>query len=144
MLYLYLNLCSCIQQSLFMLAAVGSCYCLTNCYPACMAVMHGYDPKMPSNSISKHLFFKFSPEGMPSDPLALACYTCWLCFAQNDHPKLSIQADLQLVGLTTEKLLPTALFLEGFLLYGTQVHGECEGTDKNIMVYLINSVYVII
>ena len=51
--------------------------------------MHGYDPEMPSNSISKHLLFL---GGHVSDP-----------------PKFSIYADLQMVGLTTEKLLPTAL-----------------------------------
>ena len=34
------------------------------------------DSKMPSDSISEHLFFKYFPGGMPPDPLTLACYTC--------------------------------------------------------------------
>ena len=40
------------------------------------------------DSISEHLFFKNFLGGMPPDPLALASYTCWLCFTQL-HTQLS-------------------------------------------------------
>ena len=37
--------------------------------------MHGYDPEMPSNSLSEHLasYFQNFPGGHAQDPLALAC-----------------------------------------------------------------------
>ena len=60
-------------------------------------------------------FFIIFHGGMPPDPLALTSYACWLCFTQylefmtTHHPKFSIHITLQLVGLTTEKLLSTAL-----------------------------------
>ena len=35
------------------------------------------DSKMPSESVSEHLFLKVSWGGMPLDPLAIACFiTC--------------------------------------------------------------------
>ena len=40
--------------------------------------------KIPSDSISEHLFFKSFLGGMPPDHLALACYACLLCFAQQN------------------------------------------------------------
>ena len=54
---------------------------------------------------------------MPPDTLALACYACSMCFTQSlavmttHHPKFCIHTVLQLVGLTTAKLLPTALVM---------------------------------
>ena len=32
-------------------------------------------------------FSKFSWGGMPPDPLALACFACWVCFAHLHHQK---------------------------------------------------------
>ena len=41
--------------------------------------------KLPPKSISEHVIFKIFLGGMPPDPLALACFTCWLCFAQHSQ-----------------------------------------------------------
>ena len=42
---------------------------------------------MSPNPVFWYLFFKFSWGGMPPDPLALACFACWMCFAHLHHQK---------------------------------------------------------
>ena len=71
--------------------------------------MHGCDgmandPEIPSNLISKHLFFKIFSQGYSPKHY----HVNHADLHNDDHPNFSIQADLQLIGLTTEKLLPTA------------------------------------
>ena len=39
--------------------------------------------KIPPESISEYLIFKNFLGGMSPDPLVIACFTCWLCFAQH-------------------------------------------------------------
>ena len=38
---------------------------------------------LPLKSVSEHAIFKIFLGGMPPDPLAIACFACWLCFAQH-------------------------------------------------------------
>ena len=42
---------------------------------------------MSPNSVFWYLFFKIFLGGMPPDPLALACFACWVCFAHLHHQK---------------------------------------------------------
>ena len=43
--------------------------------------------EMSPNSVFWYLFFKNFLGGMPPDPLALACFACWVCFAHLHHQK---------------------------------------------------------
>ena len=66
--------------------------------------MHDYDPEIPTNLVSGDLFFKIFLEDMPPYPPSIHAN-----FASHNmtthHPKFSVHTALQLVGLTTEKLL---------------------------------------
>ena len=62
---------------------------------------------MSPNPVFWYLFFKFSWGGMPPDPLALACFTCWVCFAHL-HQK---------GPLFLEKNLPTLSSAYGLVQY---------------------------
>ena len=44
--------------------------------------------KLPQKSVSEHTIFKIFLGGMPPDPLAIACFACWLCFAQHGSQAL--------------------------------------------------------
>ena len=70
-----------------------------------MAMMHRYDHKMLSKSISEHLFFKiFLERHAPRPPSINMLHMLHMLhtITITHHPKLSIQAALQLVGLITE------------------------------------------
>ena len=71
-----------------------------------------YHQKMPSHAISEHVIFKISWGGMPPDPPSIACFTCWLCFAQQsylDTCSYNFKFGSYFFGLTTSNLLPPAL-----------------------------------
>ena len=71
-----------------------------------------YHQKMPSHAISEHVIFKISWGGMPPDPLVIACFACWLCFAQQsylDTCSYNFKFGSYFFGLTTSNLLPPAL-----------------------------------
>ena len=51
--------------------------------------------------------------GMPPDPLVIACFACWLCFAQQsylDTCSYNFKFGSYFFGLTTSNLLPPALY----------------------------------
>ena len=66
---------------------------------------------MPSNPISGDLFFKIflGPQTPSISMLCMLNVLHTIAFMTTHHPKFCIHTALQLVGLTTEKLLPTAL-----------------------------------
>ena len=118
MLFLYLiYVLACNSLSLYTYLLAGSCYGLTNCHLIwpCLGLCIGYDSEMPSNSVSEHFVSKFSQVDIASYPqtpsismLPMLIVLCTITYI-NGHLS-SIQAALQLVGLTTKELLPTALY----------------------------------
>ena len=77
--------------------------------------MHDYDPEMSLNSISEDLFFKAFPAGRHAPrPPSISILRILIALPQQlafmtTHPKFSMHIALWLGGLTTKKLLPTAL-----------------------------------
>ena len=108
-----------IEQSRY--SSTRSTYTITTAIAfnwSCSYSMYDYDPEMPSNSTSEDLSVSQTfPWGMPPDSLQYqhAMYAdCASCNIINDRSlpyKFSIHTALQLVGLTTEKLLSTALYM---------------------------------
>ena len=103
-----------IEQSRY--SSTRSTYTITTAIAfnwSCSYSMDDYDPEMSSRG--SRVFLKIFLGGMPPDSLQYqhSMYAdCASCNIINDHSlpyKFSIQTALQLVGLTTEKLLSTAL-----------------------------------
>ena len=88
-LYLYLNLCSCMQQSFFILAVAGSCYGLDLTYcDLIWPYMHGYDAWLwPWNALKFNpkasIFFKIFSGGHSLSNAMLPMLICTIMITLN-------------------------------------------------------------